>query len=106
ELSGSLGLGGSLNAGDRYAMGQAAHGSAPDIAGRNIANPFSLVLSAAMLLNWYGQKNQKPSFLTAAKAIFDAVAAAIESGEATRDVGGKLGTRETGAALAQRLSAI
>ncbi|SHH95304.1 isocitrate/isopropylmalate dehydrogenase family protein [Pollutimonas bauzanensis] len=106
ELSGSLGLGGSLNAGDRYAMGQAAHGSAPDIAGRNIANPFSLVLSAAMLLNWYGQKNQKPSFLAAAKAIFDAVAAAIESGEATRDVGGKLGTRETGAALAQRLSAI
>lgn len=106
ELSGSLGLGGSLNAGDNYAMGQAAHGSAPDIAGQNIANPFSLVLSAAMLLNWYGQKNEKSPFLAAAKGIFDAVALAIESGEATRDVGGKLGTRETGAALAQRLSAI
>ncbi len=106
ELSGSLGLGGSLNAGDRYAMGQAAHGSAPDIAGQNIANPFSLVLSAAMLLNWYGQKKEKPAFLAAAKAVFDAVAAAIESGETTRDVGGQLGTRETGAALARRLSAI
>ena len=50
ELSGSLGLGGSLNAGLHNAMGQAAHGSAPDIAGQDIANPFSLVTSAAMLL--------------------------------------------------------
>ncbi len=46
ELSGSLGLGGSLNAGTTYAMAQASHGSAPDIAGKNIANPFSLILSA------------------------------------------------------------
>jgi len=56
ELSGSLGLGGSLNAGQDHAMGQAAHGSAPDIAGQDIANPFSLVLSAAMLLRWHSQK--------------------------------------------------
>lgn len=104
ELSGSLGLGGSLNAGDKYAMGQAAHGSAPDIAGRNIANPFSQVLSAAMLLSWYSQKADKPEFLRASKAIFDAVAQAIEACEATSDVGGKLGTKETGAALARRLS--
>ncbi|RTZ47706.1 isocitrate/isopropylmalate dehydrogenase family protein [Candidimonas sp. SYP-B2681] len=106
ELSGSLGLGGSLNAGDQYAMGQAAHGSAPDIAGQNIANPFSLVLSAAMLLNWYGQKNDKTPFMIAAKGIFDGVAAAIDAQEATRDVGGKLGTRETGEALATRLSTV
>ncbi|TCT10814.1 isocitrate/isopropylmalate dehydrogenase family protein [Paralcaligenes ureilyticus] len=104
ELSGSLGLGGSLNAGDRYAMGQAAHGSAPDIAGKDIANPFSVILSAAMLLNWHGQKNNKAEFLSAGKAIFDGVAHAIEAGEATKDVGGKLGTKETGAALARRLS--
>ncbi|MGY3124504.1 3-isopropylmalate dehydrogenase [Bradyrhizobium sp. S3.14.4] len=44
ELSGSLGLGGSLNVGDRYAMAQAAHGSAPDIAGQDVANPVSLIL--------------------------------------------------------------
>lgn len=104
ELSGSLGLGGSLNAGDRYAMGQAAHGSAPDIAGKDIANPFSVILSAAMLLNWHGQKNNKAEFLNAGKAIFDGVAHAIEAGEATKDVGGRLGTKETGAALARRLS--
>ncbi|HEY9278709.1 MAG TPA: isocitrate/isopropylmalate family dehydrogenase [Eoetvoesiella sp.] len=103
ELSGSLGLGGSLNAGEKYAMGQAAHGSAPDIAGQNIANPFSLVLSAAMLLSWFAQKTGKNEFLQASQVIFDGVAQAIESGEATRDVGGNLGTQETGEALARRL---
>ncbi len=99
ELSGSLGLGGSLNAGDKYAMGQAAHGSAPDIAGQNIANPVSQVLSAGMLLNWYGQRNTLPKFVQAAEAIFEAIAASVASGNVTRDLGGKLGTRETGDAL-------
>jgi 3-isopropylmalate dehydrogenase len=104
ELSGSLGMGGSLNAGRTYAMGQAAHGSAPDIAGQNIANPMSLVLSAAMLLAWHGQKTGRAAFQAAADAITGAVAHAIESGEATRDVGGRLGTRETGLALVNRLA--
>lgn len=103
ELSGSLGLGASLNAGTDHAMGQAAHGSAPDIAGKNIANPFSLVLSAAQLLGWYGQRQGGPAFVQAGTAIEQAVAAAIAAGEATRDVGGKLGTAETGRALLARL---
>jgi 3-isopropylmalate dehydrogenase len=105
ELSGSLGLGGSLNAGTDHAMGQAAHGSAPDIAGQNIANPFSLILSAAMLLGWYGQRKGQQAFNDAAAAIFDVVADAIAAGEATRDVGGKLGTKETGQAVVRRLAA-
>jgi len=105
ELSGSLGLGGSLNAGTDNAMGQAAHGSAPDIAGQNIANPFSLILSAAMLLGWYGQRKGQQAFNDAAAAIFDVVADAIAAGEATRDVGGKLGTKETGEAVVRRLAA-
>lgn len=103
ELSGSLGLGASLNAGVEHAMAQASHGSAPDIAGRNIANPFSLVLSAGMLLGWYGQRKGEQKFLDAHAAIEQGVAQAIACGEATRDVGGKLGTRETGAALVSRL---
>jgi len=103
ELSGSLGLGGSLNAGREHGMGQAQHGSAPDIAGRNIANPFSLILSAAQLLGWHGQRRNLPSFVTAAQAIEQAAVAAIADREATRDVGGTLGTRETGAAFARRL---
>ncbi|ARP86831.1 isocitrate/isopropylmalate dehydrogenase family protein [Bordetella genomosp. 9] len=103
EISGSLGLAGSLNAGRDHAMGQAAHGSAPDIAGRNIANPASQVLSAAMLLNWYGQRQGKQAFVDAASAIDKALADAVAARECTQDVGGTLGTREAGAALVRRI---
>ena len=105
ELSGSLGLGGSLNAGLDHAMGQAAHGSAPDIAGQDVANPFSLILSAGQLLGWYGQRKGLPTFNAAAQAIEETAVAAIEAGEATRDVGGRLGTAATGKAFVQRLLA-
>jgi 3-isopropylmalate dehydrogenase len=99
ELSGSLGLGGSLNVGAKHAMAQAAHGSAPDIAGRDIANPFSLILSTALLLAWHGERTNAPRFESAARAIEGAVATAIQSGRATKDVGGKLGTAATGQAI-------
>jgi 3-isopropylmalate dehydrogenase len=104
ELSGSLGLGGSLNAGDIYAMGQAAHGSAPDIAGQNIANPFSLVTSASMLLNWLGVRHQRPVFLEAAKIIDQCMEQAIADKEITKDIGGSLGTDQTGKLLIERIS--
>lgn len=105
ELSGSLGLGGSLNAGEGHLMAQAAHGSAPDIAGKDLANPFSLVLSAGQLLGTHGERHRLPSFRQAAAAIDACVAAAIASGEATPDVKGRLGTAATGAALARRVLA-
>jgi 3-isopropylmalate dehydrogenase len=106
ELSGSLGLGGSLNAGLHHAMGQAAHGSAPDIAGQDVANPLSLVLSASMLLAWYAQRlwgSEQAAFLAAATSIESAITAAVAVGESTRDVGGNLGTKATGEALVKRL---
>jgi 3-isopropylmalate dehydrogenase len=103
ELSGSLGLGGSLNAGDQYAMGQAAHGSAPDIAGQDIANPFSLITSASMLLNWLGQKHQLPNYIKASKLIDLCMEQAIAAKETTRDIGGALGTKETGQRFVGRL---
>jgi 3-isopropylmalate dehydrogenase len=105
ELSGSIGLGGSLNAGKDYAMGQASHGSAPDIAGKNVANPFSLILSAADLLQWHGYRKNLPAFVEAGKAIYDATVHAVAAGEATHDVGGDLGTAETGKAFVKRLLA-
>ena len=103
ELSGSLGLGGSLNVGAEHAMAQAAHGSAPDIAGHDVANPTSLVLSAALLLAWHGERSGDARYATAARAIEDAVAAAMRSGRATRDVGGALGTAAIGQAIAEIL---
>jgi 3-isopropylmalate dehydrogenase len=105
ELSGSIGLGGSVNAGHDHAMAQAAHGSAPDIAGRDIANPVSLILSAGLLLDWHGRRRNLPKFNAAARAIEDVTAAAVAAGEATADVGGSLGTRATGDAFARRLLA-
>jgi 3-isopropylmalate dehydrogenase len=105
ELSGSLGLGGSLNAGLHHAMGQAAHGSAPDIAGQDVANPFSLVTSAAMLLGWHAQRHGGEAYLQAARAIENAITTCIAKGESTRDIGGKLGTQATGQAVVKRLQA-
>src|ERR1700741_4245933 len=103
ELSGSLGLGGSLNVGAQYAMAQAAHGSAPDIAGKDVANPISLILSMALLLAWHGERIGAPRFQTAARGIEDAVAAAMREGRVTRDVGGHLGTAATGQAILELL---
>lgn len=103
ELSGSLGLGGSLNSGGDFAMAQASHGSAPDIAGRDIANPYSLILSAALLLGWYGRKKNLPAFEEAALAIEDAARLAVAERTVTRDIGGNLGTAQVGRALAERV---
>jgi len=103
ELSGSIGLGGSLNAGERYAMAQAAHGSAPDIAGRDIANPLSLILSAALLLAWHGERRQAKEFVAAAAAIEAATGAALAAREVPADLGGRLGTAAAGKALAARI---
>lgn len=93
ELSGSLGLGGSINVGDAVCVAQAQHGSAPDIAGKNLANPTSLILSAAMLLNWRGHRDGNPRLTTAATLIERAVDQVLDNpATRTRDIGGLLGT--------------
>ncbi|GHJ39311.1 isocitrate/isopropylmalate dehydrogenase family protein [Streptomyces sp. TS71-3] len=95
ELSGSLGLGGSLNAGHDIAVAQAQHGSAPDIAGRGVANPVSLVLSAAMLLDWRGRRSGETALTAAASAIESAVDRVLDDpASRTPDLGGRLGTTE------------
>lgn len=95
ELSGSLGLAGSVNAGDNLCAAQAQHGSAPDIEGQNIANPTSLILSASMMLEWFGNRTNQASYSDAATRIEAAVARTIENEESrTADLGGNLGTKE------------
>ena len=85
-------------------MAQAQHGSAPDIAGKDLANPCSLLLSAGMLLGWLGEKHAKKNFLQAQAALDAAVAALLRSPVTrTRDLGGKLGTRAFGDALMQKI---
>ncbi len=95
ELSGSLGLAGAINAGDDLCAAQAQHGSAPDIAGKDRANPTSLILSAAMLFAWLGEKRSSPVFATAARAIEGAVDKVLtDPAKRTADLGGPLGTRD------------
>jgi 3-isopropylmalate dehydrogenase len=94
ELSGSLGLGGSINASDDICVAQAQHGSAPDIAGRGIANPTSLILSAAMLFDWLGRKRGDAALSACASRIEAAVERALaDPATRTRDLGGPLDTR-------------
>ncbi len=104
ELSGSLGLAGSVNAGDDLCCAQAQHGSAPDIAGQDRANPTSLILSAAMLLDWIAEKRGLPNYGAAAQAIDRAVDAALTRPETrTGDLGGSLGTKAFAAQIAAAL---
>lgn len=106
ELCGSLGLGGSINAGDTNCVAQAQHGSAPDIAGRDIANPTSLILSAAMLLDWRGRRDGNAALIAAAAVIEAAVEATIdEPATRTRDLGGTTGTAAFAQAVIARLAA-
>jgi len=105
EISGSLGLAGSTMAGDDACCAQAQHGSAPDIAGQDKANPTSLILSAAMLLEWLAVRHQRPEFDHAAKAIETAIDAALQKPETrTPDLQGKLGTRAFGKHIARMVA--
>jgi 3-isopropylmalate dehydrogenase len=105
ELAGSLGIASSLNASDDRAMAQAAHGSAPDIAGENVANPVSMVLSTAMLLEWLGARHGDDSMRRAAQLIEQGVTEAVRSGICTRDLGGSASTTEFAAAIVAAIKA-
>jgi 3-isopropylmalate dehydrogenase len=106
EIAGSLGLGASLNAGSAHAVAQAQHGSAPDIAGQDRANPASLIGSAAMLLAWLGERRGDERFNRAADAIENALEQAIsDPAGRTGDLGGPLGTKAFGERIAATLRA-
>lgn len=88
QLAGSLGMAPSVNASADKAMAQAAHGSAPDIAGRNIANPVAMMMSAAMLLDWLARRQHRPPLAEAADMIRHSVTRTLDDGVHTADLGG------------------
>ena len=96
-LQGGLGLAasGNLHPG-RTSMFEPVHGSAPPLAGKNVANPMGAMLSAALMLDHLGLKQE-------AAAIEAAVQDAVVTGHGTREIGGTLGTRETGDYIASHL---
>ena len=95
EISGSLGLAPGVNFGEKLIVAQAQHGSAPDIAGKNIANPSSLILSFSMMLSWIGHR-QKNNKLIECSGLIDRSVDSILSDVnlRTKDLGGKLSTNE------------
>jgi 3-isopropylmalate dehydrogenase len=97
-LQGGLGMApsGNIHPG-RTSMFEPVHGSAPPLAGLNVANPIGAILSAALMLEALGRADD-------GRRVENAVEAAVRAGETTRDVGGSLGTREAGAAILRRLA--
>lgn len=105
-LVGGLGLAPGLCVGERQAMAQCTHGSAPDIAGKNIANPYAMIMSGQMLLQWLGRKHKNENASAAADLIQKAVEKTVaEAKSLTRDLGGKASTTEMGDAIAAAVSA-
>ena len=97
-LQGGLGMAASANLHPgRTSMFEPVHGSAPPLAGTDVANPIGAILSAALMLETLGRVDD-------AKRIERAVEEAVHAGETTRDVGGSLGTRAAGEAILRRLS--
>jgi 3-isopropylmalate dehydrogenase len=101
---GGLGMAPSGDVGDRWALFQPSHGTAPDIAGKGIANPIAMILSAAMMLAWLGDRHKDPAATAAAARIEAAVSRTLAAGTArTPDIGGRATTAQVGDAVAAAL---
>jgi 3-isopropylmalate dehydrogenase len=94
-LVGGLGMAPGLCIGEgRIAMAQATHGSAPDIAGKGIANPYAMIESTRMLLEWLGHRRGQPKAVAAAQAMSRATTEALRDPAArTGDIRGSGNTR-------------
>jgi isocitrate dehydrogenase (NAD+) len=102
-MVGGLGVTPGANFGEDRAIFEAVHGSAPDIAGKNLANPLALLMSAVMMLNHLSDIHNDPSYAEAAARIKVAYVACLTHDEKTRDLGGTLNTDEFAAAVIKRL---
>ena len=100
-LMGSLGLAPSADIGDHHAVFQPCHGSAPDIAGKGIANPIAMILSAAMMLEWLGHKHRNTEAIAMGDALRTAVSDVLVEGRMlTADLGGSARTDAVAGAIA------
>ncbi|MEM7231976.1 MAG: isocitrate/isopropylmalate dehydrogenase family protein [Planctomycetota bacterium] len=105
-LVGGLGVVPGANIGEDYAVFEAVHGSAPDIAGQGIANPLALMMSSVMLLNYLALVREDNECLEAGARIKSAYQRALSEGAKTRDLGGELGTEEFANAMVERVCSV
>lgn len=104
QLVGGLGMCPGANIGDSFALFEPVHGSAPDIAGKQKANPFSMILAAKMMLDWIGYHYNEPTCIRAASTIEEAIVKTLSKGIVTPDLGGKAKTSEVGEAVATNIA--
>ncbi len=103
-LVGGMGMAPSADIGDRHGLFQPCHGSAPDIAGQGKANPTAMILSAALMLDWLGERHANPALVDAGRRIEQAVDAVFASKRITPfEFGGRDGTRAIADAVASNL---
>jgi len=101
---GGLGVTPGANIGADYAVFEAVHGSAPDIAGKGVANPLALIMSGVMMLNYIADTRGDESCRVSAGRIREAYNRALSEGQKTRDLGGELGTNDFANALIERMA--
>lgn len=105
-LVGGMGMAPSGDIGYDHAMFQPAHGSAPTLAGKNVANPIAAILSGAMMLEWLGEKHGIEDMNRAAEAVREAVDNVLRKGHLTSDLGGSTSTSDFGDYTVQEIQAI
>jgi 3-isopropylmalate dehydrogenase len=104
-LVGGLGLAPSAELGDRHGLFQPSHGTAPQLAGRDVANPLATILSGAMMLDWLGERHNDPAAGRAGRKVEAAVARVLAGGKVlTPDLGGRAGTCEVGEAVVRAVA--
>jgi 3-isopropylmalate dehydrogenase len=104
QLIGGLGMAPGANIGDTFALFEPIHGSAPDIAGKHIANPLSMILSAKMMLDWLGERYNDAKCINAGTAIETAAVKTLQQPNAlVPDLGGKATTMFMAEAIASAL---
>jgi 3-isopropylmalate dehydrogenase len=104
-LIGGMGMAPSGDIGDRHAVFQPAHGTAPDIAGKGIANPIAAILSAGMMLDWLGRRHANADLLRGAALIERAVTDVLSAGKTVPvDQGGSATTLAVGQAIARTIA--
>jgi 3-isopropylmalate dehydrogenase len=92
------------NIGDDFALFEPIHGTAPDIAGKGVANPTSMILASGLMLDWLGNKYSDSACTKAARSIEQSLNDALKAHVLTWDLGGKVKTDAFGDAIADRIS--
>ena len=103
QLIGGLGMAPGANLGDNFALFEPIHGSAPNRAGKQTANPISMILAAKMMLDWLGEKYNDQNCIKAGAAIENGVIKTLQGGPTIPDLGGKTTTLGMAKAIAEAL---